>query len=165
MKNTIFSENLQGKALRSAQATHKRAVREALRDYSAALDGALRRVNTSADKHARDVANAAKGKYAAEAAAEIEALVSAGTLDKRGASLYVAAYIVARCYPEQSADGVLMCKRTEEQADGSERKVWRAKKLTKSAADGIMQRALCNFVAGCGNPEIHVHEDGEQVGE
>lgn len=38
MKTTIFSDNLQGKALHTAQATHKRAVREALRDYSAGLN-------------------------------------------------------------------------------------------------------------------------------
>lgn len=165
MKTTIFSENLQGKALRTAQATHKRAVREALRDYSAALDGAFKRVAQSADKHARDVANAAKGRFASEASAEITALVQAGTLDARGARLYVAAYIVAKCYPWQSADGTLMCKRTEEREDGERTKVWRPRKLTKGAADGIMTAALCHYVATCGKPEPETHEDGEQVGE
>lgn len=165
MKTTIFSEKLQGKALRSAQATHKRAVREALRDYAAALDGAFKRVAQSADKQARDVANAAKGRFASEASAEITALVQAGTLDARGARLYVAAYIVARCYPWQSADGTLMCKRTEERADGERVKVWRPRKLTKGAADGIMNAALCHYVTTCGKPAPETHEDGDQVGE
>lgn len=163
MKTKLFSDKLQGKALRTAQATSKRAVREALREYAAALDGALKRVASSADKTARDVANAAKGKYAAKAAEEITALVQAGTLDARGARLYVAAYIVAKCYPWQAEDGTLMCKRSEEREDGALVKVWRAKKLTKSAADGIMQRALCHFVATCGNPVPETHTDGEVV--
>lgn len=165
MQTTIFSDKLQGKALKSAQATHKRAVREALRDYASALDGAFKRVAQSADKAARDVANAAKGKYAAEAAEEITALVQAGTLDARGARMYVAAYVVARCYPWQAADGTLMCKRTEEREDGERVRVWRAKKLTKAAADGIMAAALCHFVATCGKPVPEVHEDGQLVGE
>lgn len=164
MKTTIFSENLQGKALRSAQATHKRAVREALRDYAAALDGAFKRVAQSADKRARDVANAAKGRFASEASAEITALVASGALDAHGARLYVAAYIVARCYPWQAADGSLMCKRTEEREDGERVKVWRPRKLTKGAADGIMTAALCHYVATCGKPSPETHEDGELVG-
>ena len=154
---------MSGKALRQAQAGHKRAVREALRDYSAALDGSLKRVATSADKRARDVANAAKGKFAAEAAEEIARLVSEGALDARGARMYVAAVIVARCYPWQAEDGTLLRKAREEREDGSEWRVWRVKKLTKSAADGILTKALDNFVSSCGNPSVEIHADGEAV--
>ena len=163
MKNSIFSSTMTGKALRSAQATHKRAVREALRDYSAALDGAFKRVATSDNKSARDVYNAMRGKLAAAAADEITALVSAGQLDARGARLYVAAYMVAKCYPWQSEDGVLMCKRTEEREDGERVRVWRQQKLTKSAADKIAQKAMDAFIAGCGSPVVEIHADGEIV--
>lgn len=163
MKNSIFSSTMTGKALRSAQATHKRAVREALRDYSAALDGAFRRVATSADKSARDVYNAMRGKLAAAAAEEITDLVSAGQLDARGARLYVAAYMVAKCYPWQAEDGTLLCKRTEEREDGERVRVWRAQKLTKSAADKIAQKSMDAFISACGNPVPEMHADGELV--
>lgn len=167
MKQSIFTnaEMMTKKAVKSEIAATKRAVREALREYSAALDGALKRVAQSADKRSRDVANAVKGKFASEASAEIVRLVSEGTLDARGARLYVSAYIVARCYPWQSADGVLLCKRTEEREDGERVKVWRAKKLTKASADGIMQKSLEHFVSTCGKPAPEIHADGEYIGE
>ena len=167
MKQSIFtsSEMMTKKAVKSEISATKRAVREALRDYSAALDGALKRVAQSADKRSRDVANAVKGKLASEASEEITRLVSEGTLDARGARLYVSAYIVAKCYPWQSEDGVLMFKRKEVREDGTEVRVWRAKKLTKSSADGIMQKSLDNFVNSLGKPEIEIHADGECIGE
>ena len=163
MKNTIFSDTMTGKALTTAKAEHKRAVREALRDYAAALDGAFKRIAQSADKRARDVANAARGKYAAAAADEITELLTAGKLaGPRDARLYVSAYIVARAYPWTNAAGELMCKRTEER-EGEPVRVWKVRKLTKGAADAIMSAALCNFVAGCGVPVQTIHEEGEPV--
>lgn len=167
MKKSIFTDAtmMTKKAVKSEIASTKRAVREALRDYSAALDGALTRIAKSADKRSRDVANAVKGKYASEASEEITRLVSEGTLDARSARMYVSAYIVAKCYPWQSADGTLMCKRKEEREDGTEVRVWRAKKLTKASADGIMTKALDNFVNTLGHPYIEAHEDGESVSE
>lgn len=166
MKNSIFSDKLQGKALRIAKADHKRAMRDTLREYAPALYGALKRLMQSADKRSRDVANAANGKYSALAAEEITRLVSEGVLDKHSARTYVAVYIVSECYPWlECKAGRLMCKRKEEREDGTEVRVWRERKQTKAAADGIMLKALSNFVDGCGNPVQEYHADGEIVGE
>lgn len=165
MKNSIFAnaELMTAKTLKTEKAANKRAVREALREYLPALDGAFKRVAQSADKRSRDVANAAKGKFAAAAAEEILALVSAGTLDARTARMYPVAYLVAKCYPWQTEDGILLHKRTEEREDGERVKVWRAKKLTKAAADVIMSASLCAFVDACGKPQPEIHAEGERV--
>lgn len=167
MKQSIFTESMMmtKKAIKSEIAASKRAVRDALREYIPALNGAFLRVAQSADKRSRDVANAAKGKYAAAAAEEITRLVSEGTLDARGARMYPVMCIVRECYPWQAEDGTLMTKRTEEQADGTKVRVWRAKKLTKAAADKILSDSLCNFVQGCGEPRVEIHADGERIGE
>ena len=133
--SNLFKSNLTGKALKSAKAQSKKAVSEALRNYEAAINGAFNAVIKSTDKQSRDVANAAKGTYK------------------------FAIDVVANCYPWQTADGTLMCKKTD--ADGVKR--WAPKKLTAAAARGIVRDALNCFINGVGTPEITIVVEGEAV--
>lgn len=158
MKNTAFTHTLQGKALKHEQALTKRAVRESLRDYSAALDGAVRRVACGESKRSRDVINAMKGKFAVLASQEITELVAAGKIDARGARLYVAAYMVAKCYPWQAENGALLCKRKSD--DG---RVWSEQRLTKGSADAILRRSIDNFIMSEGEPSIEYYSIGQAV--
>ena len=122
----LFSSNLEGRALRHEVSESKKAVSQALRDYESAIDAAFTQVIKSADRRARNVANAAKGKYSTAVA------------------------VVAACYPYQTADGTLCRRATLE--DG--RKVWAEKKLTAAAARGIVRDSLKNFTAGVGTPSV-----------
>lgn len=125
----LFTANLEGRALRSEISATNKAVRAALANYVAALDAEFTKVIKDTDRRARNVANAAKGRY------------------------HSAAAVVAACYPYQTADGVLL---TRVKSDSG--KVWAAKKLTATAARGIVRDSLKNFTRTVGAPVIEVHE-------
>ena len=136
MKNVnLFTSNLEGKQLRSEKSLTKKAVNVALQDYEKAIDGAFNAVIKSEDRRARNVANAAKGKY------------------------HTALQVIANCYPYQTEDGTLLCKKADEEGE----KYWQAKKLTAAAARSIVRDALKNFTNFVGAPEIQMHEIGEKV--
>lgn len=131
----LFTSNLSGKALITEKAESKKAVNAALRDYEKSIEAAFTQVIKSEDKRARNVANAAKGKYRTALA------------------------VVAACYPYQTEDGTLCAKKKEE--DGT--KIWKAKGLTAAAARGIVREALKNFTNFVGAPEITVVTIGAAV--
>lgn len=131
----LFTSNLEGKQLRNEKSLTKKAVNQALSDFEKAIEGAFNAVIKSEDRRARNVANAAKGKYK------------------------TALQVIANCYPYQTADGTLLCKKADEEGE----KFWQAKKLTAAAARGIVRDALKNFTNFVGVPEIQVHEIGEKV--
>lgn len=131
----LFSANLEGKALRSEKSATKKAINESLRDFAKAIEGAFNAVIKSTDRRARNVANAAKGKYK------------------------TALEVVANCYPFQTAEGVLCCKRTDE----NDVRKWAEKKLTAAAARSIVRDSLKNFTDGVGNPSVTIVTIGEVV--
>ena len=131
----LFTSNLEGKQLRSEKSLTKKAVSAALQDFEKAIEGAFNAVIKSEDRRARNVANAAKGKYK------------------------TALQVITNCYPYQTADGTLLCKKNNE--DGE--KYWQPKKLTAAAARGIVRDSLKNFTNFVGAPEVQVHEVGEKV--
>lgn len=141
MKNVnLFTSNLSGRQLIAEKSASKKEVRAALADFGRAIDGAFAAVIKSPERRARNVANAAKGKYR------------------------TAAMVVANCYPYQTTDGVLCAKQVIRDADGNiAGRVWAAKKLTASAARGIVRAALNNFIASVGAPEIVRVEVGAPV--
>lgn len=131
----LFTSNLEGKQLRSEKSLTKKAVNAALQDFEKAIEGAFNAVIKSEDRRARNVANAAKGKY------------------------HTALQVVSNCYPYQTEGGTLLCKK----AADDDTKVWAEKKLTAAAARGIVRDALKNFTNFVGAPEVQVHEVGEKV--
>ena len=131
----LFTSNLEGKQLRSEKSLTKKAVNTALADFEKAIEGAFNAVIKSEDRRARNVANAAKGKF------------------------HTALQVIANCYPYQTADGTLLCKKSAD----DDVKVWAEKKLTAAAARGIVRDSLKNFTNFVGAPEIQVHEVGEKV--
>lgn len=122
----LFTANLEGKALRMEKAATKKATAQALADFAKSIDAEFTKVVKATDRRARNVANAAKGKYRTALA------------------------VVESCYPWQTEDGVLACKRTRE--DGT--RVWAEKKLTAAAARGIVRESLKNFTEHVGEPEV-----------
>lgn len=133
----LFKANLQGKQLITEKSLTKKAVNAALRNYEATINGEFTKVIKDTDIRARNVANAAKGKF--------------GT----------ALDVVANCYPYQTADGVLCTK--AKAADGT--KVWAVKKLTAAAARGIVRDALKTFTDGVGEAIVTRVVVGEAVPE
>jgi len=131
----LFTSNLTGKLLIQEKAETKKAVKAVLADYEKCIDSAFTQVIKSEDKRARNVANAAKGKY------------------------HTAIDVVANCFPYQTESGVLACKGKNE--DGV--KVWKEKKLTASAARGIVKASLDNFTKYVGSPEVTYVEIGKPV--
>jgi len=131
----LFTSNLEGKQLRTEKSECKKAVNKALQDFEKAIEGAFNAVIRSEDRRARNVANAAKGKF------------------------HTALQVVANCFPYQTKSGFLACKKAEE--DGV--KVWRLKKLTAAAARGIVRDSLKNFTDFVGAPEITYVEIGKPV--
>ena len=131
----LFTSNLEGKQLRNEKSLTKKAVNAALQDYEKAIEGAFNAVIKSDDRRARNVANAAKGKY------------------------HTALQVVVHCFPYQTETGTLLCKK----ADDEGTKFWQAKKLTAAAARSIVRDALKNFTNFVGAPEIQVHEIGEKA--
>lgn len=135
----LFTSNLSGKQLRTEKSESKKAVSAALRDYERAIDGAFTAVIKDTDRRARNVANAAKGQFKTALA------------------------VVVACYPWQTEAGTLAVAKTIEEADGSKRRVWAAKKLTAAAARGIVRVSLNNFIATVGQPVVQTVVIGEPV--
>lgn len=131
----LFTSNLTGKALKIEQSESKKAVKTSLADFSKSINAEFTKVIKSEDKRARNVSNAAKGQFKTAVA------------------------VVAGCYPYQTKDGVLCCKRKDETGV----KVWAEKKLTAAAARGIVRDSLNNFIKGVGKPEITIVEIGDAV--
>ena len=131
----LFTSNLTGKALKSEQAASKKAVKTSLADFAKSIDAEFTKVIKSEDKKARNVANAAKGQFKTAIA------------------------VVAGCFPYQTKDGVLCCKRKDENGI----KIWAEKKLTAAAARGIVRDSLNNFIKGVGTPEITVVCVGDAI--
>ena len=137
MKNlNLFTANLTGKQLVTEKAETRKAIRISLADFSKSIDAEFTKVIKSDDRRARNVANAAKGKY------------------------QTAIKVVESCFPYQTKDGVLMCKKLN--ADGTA-KVWAEKKLTAAAARSIVRDSLNNFTKFVGQPEITIVTIGAVV--
>ena len=131
----LFTSNLEGKQLRSEKSESKKAVNKALQDFEKAIEGAFNAVIKSEDRRARNVANAAKGKFK------------------------TSLQVIAACYPYQTEEGVLCGKKTNEEGV----KVWAEKKLTAAAARGIVRDALKCFTDGVGTPNIKTVVIGSEV--
>lgn len=131
----LFTSNLTGKALKIEKSESKKAVKNSLADFGKSIDAEFTKVIKSDDKRARNVANAAKGQFKTAIA------------------------VVAGCYPFQTKEGVLCCKKRDENGV----KVWAEKKLTAAAARGIVRDSLNNFIKGVGKPEITIVEIGDAV--
>lgn len=131
----LFKSNLTGKELRIEKSETKKAINAALRDFEKAIEGAFNAVIKSEDRRARNVANAAKGKYR------------------------TAINVVQNCFPYQTEDGVLCCKKSCD----DDTKVWAEKKLTAAAARGIVRDSLKNFTNFVGAPEITIVKVGATV--
>ena len=131
----LFKSNLTGKELRTEKSETKKAINAALRDFEKAIDGAFNAVIKSEDRRARNVANAAKGKYR------------------------TAIDVVRNCFPYQTEAGVLCAKKKDE--DDVYR--WQVKKLTASAARGIVRDSLKNFTNFVGAPEITIVKVGATI--
>ena len=133
----LFKSNLTGKELRIEKSETKKAINAALRDFEKAIEGAFNAVIKSEDRRARNVANAAKGKYR------------------------TAIDVIQNCFPYQTEDGVLCCKKSADKDTAD--KVWAEKKLTAAAARGIVRDSLKNFTNFVGAPEITIVKVGEKV--
>jgi hypothetical protein len=131
----LFTSNLSGKQLISEKSLTKKAVKAVLANYEKCIDSAFTQVIKSDDRRARNVANAAKGKFKT-------------ALD-----------VVAHCYPYQTTAGELATKGKNEEGV----KVWKAKKLTAAAARGIVKTSLDNFTKFVGAPEIKYVVLGDTV--
>lgn len=137
MKNlNLFTSNLSGKQLISEKSLTRKATNEALANFASAIEAAFNQVIKSEDRRARNVANAAKGKYR------------------------TALHVVEACYPFQTSEGVLCTRKLMEESDV---RIWVEKKLTAAAARGIVRDSLNNFTKGVGTPEVQVVKIGEAV--
>lgn len=136
----LFTANLEGKQLRSEKSESKKAVNASLADFAKAIDAAFTQVIKSENRRARNVANAAKGKFK------------------------TALEVVVSCFPYQTKDGVLCTKHTEKDSDGNVTgKTWQPKKLTAAAARGIVRDSLKNFIDNVGQPVVTYVEVGANV--
>lgn len=133
----LFTSCLQGKELVTEKSLTKKAINAALQNYEDAINAAFTVVIKSPDKRARNVANAAKGKY------------------------QTALAVVANCFPFQTEDGTLCTKKAK--SDEDDTKIWAAKKLTAAAARGIVRDSLKNFTNGVGTPTITKVKIGASV--
>ena len=86
----LFTSNLTGKALISEKKESRIAVKNALADYASTIEAEFNLVIKSTDRRARNVANAAKGKY------------------------HTALQVIVNCFPYQDENGVLCAKKTGE---------------------------------------------------
>ena len=126
---------LTAKAIISEKATDKKAISAVLKNASKMMEAAFSAIVKDDDKRARNVANAAKGRYQSAVA------------------------IVANCWPYQTADGRLLKKAKAD--DG--RTIWAEKAVTAVAARGLLKEALNNFIASNGQPAVIVAEIGAEV--
>lgn len=131
----LFTSNLEGKELRKEKSETKKAVNAALADFYKSIDAEFTKVIKSEDRRARNVANAAKGKY------------------------HTALAVVENCYPYQTENGVLCAKKRLE----DDTKVWDAKKLTAAAARSIVRDSLKNFTNFVGAPQVTRVKIGDKV--
>lgn len=131
----LFTSNLEGKALRIEKSETKKATAAALADFAKSIEAEFTKVIKADDRRARNVANAAKGKY------------------------QTAINVVANCYPFQTKNGILACKKSNEEGA----KFWSEKRLTAAAARGIVRDALKNFTNFVGKPEVTIVEIGAPV--
>lgn len=131
----LFTSNLEGKALRIEKRETKKAVSAALSDYAKSIDAEFTKVIKSEDRRARNVANAAKGKY------------------------QTALNVVANCYPYQTEAGVL-CTRKKNENDVM---IWAERKLTAAGARAVVRESLKNFTNYVGAPVITRVVVGAQV--
>lgn len=141
MKNVnLFTANLEGRALIQEKAATRKATAAALANFAASIDAEFTKVIKDTDRRARNVANAAKGRY------------------------QTAAAVVENCFPYQTAAGVLLTRAAVRDESGEiTGHVWAEKKLTAAAARGIVRAALDNFTKTVGRPEIERHEIGESA--
>lgn len=141
MKNVnLFTSNLEGRALIAEKAATRKATAAALANFAASIDAEFTKVIKDTDRRARNVANAAKGRY------------------------QTAAAVVANCFPYQTAAGELITRAAvKDEAGNITGHVWAAKKLTAAAARGIVRAALDNFTKTVGAPVIERHEIGESA--
>ena len=131
----LFTSNLEGRArIMEISATNK-ATRAALANFAASIDAEFTKVIKDTDRRARNVANAAKGKYKTAAA------------------------VVAACYPYQTAAWELLT--TKKDAAGV--RVWSLKNLSAAAARGIVRDSLKNFTKTIGAPVVEIHAAGDIV--
>lgn len=139
MKNVnLFTSNLEGRALVSEKAATRKATAAALANFAASIDAEFTKVIKDPDRRARNVANAAKGRY------------------------QTAAAVVANCFPYQTAAGALLTRAAVRDDAGTVTgHVWQVKKLTAAAARGIVRAALDNFTKTVGAPVVERHEIGE----
>lgn len=157
----LFTSNLTGRALVSEKSATRKATAAALANFAASIEAEFNKVIKDQDRRARNVANAAKGRY------------------------QTAINVVAACYPYQTAapvvtetpktenaprvvtvaGGVLLTRQTIEDETGERRRVWTEKKLTAAAARGIVRAALDNFTKTVGAPVVVVGAVGEDCAE
>lgn len=156
----LFTSNLQGRALVAEKAATRKATAAALANFAASIEAEFTKVIKDRDQRARNVANAAKGRY------------------------QTAINVVAACYPYQTAAPVVTESPKTETAprvvtvNGGELltraavkdeggnitgRVWAAKKLTAAAARGIVKAALDNYTKTVGAPVVEVHAIGESI--
>lgn len=159
MKNVnLFTSNLQGRALVAEKSATRKATAAALSNFVSSIEAEFNKVIKDQDRRARNVANAAKGRYQS------------------------ALNVVAACYPYQTAAPVVAeTPKTEsaprvvtvtggelltraavkDEAGNVIGRAWAAKKLTAAAARGIVRAALDNFTKTVGSPVVEVHAIGE----
>lgn len=157
----LFTSNLTGRALVTEKAATRKATAAALANFVSSIEAEFNKVIKDQDRRARNVANAAKGRY------------------------QTALNVVSACYPYQTAapvvtetpktetaprvvtvaGGVLLTRQTVETEDGVRRRVWAEKKLTAAAARGIVRAALDNFTKTVGAPVVAVGVVGEDCAE
>ena len=156
----LFTANLEGRALIQEKAATRKATAAALADFAASINAEFTKVVKDQDRRARNVANAAKGRY------------------------QTAINVVAACYPYQTAvpvvtetpktettprvvtvtGGVLLTRAAVRDDVGTVTgHVWQVKKLTAAAARGIVRAALDNFTKTVGAPVVEVHAAGDPV--
>ncbi len=154
----LFTSNLAGRALVAEKSATRKATAAALANFAASIDAEFSKVIRDNDRRARNVANAAKGRYQS------------------------ALNVVAACYPYQTAAPVVTdTPKTEsaprvvtvtggelltraavkDEAGNVTGRAWVAKKLTAAAARGIVRAALDNFTRTVGAPVVEVHAIGE----
>lgn len=134
----LFTSNLEGRALITEKAATRKATAAALANFAASIEAEFNKVIKDPDRRARNVANAAKGRY------------------------QTALNVVAACFPYQTAAGELLTRAAvKDEAGTVTGHVWAAKKLTASAARGIVRAALDNFTKTVGAPAVEVHAIGD----
>lgn len=134
----LFTSNLEGRALIAEKAATRKATAAALANFAASIDAEFTKVIKDQDRRARNVANAAKGRY------------------------QTAAAVVENCFPYQTAAGELLTRAAvKDEAGNITGHAWAAKKLTAAAARGIVRASLDNFTKTVGAPVVERHEIGE----